>query len=249
MRRRAKPIKFGSRLAAAKRLVSARDAAKAAQILSRRSTAPPATRGFGFPFRVGEKKFSDTSVQYNLNSTGTVQLLCAPTLGTDYTNRIGRKIFINSVYIRGYATLESPAIAPTTDTATPTHLVRFILFVDMQPNGAAPAVTDVLTSASSVAHLNANNRDRFKVLWDKQATMGPMAVVGATGVSLIDKASFPIKKFKKVRQEVIFNAGNAGTIADINTGALYLLSIANIAAGVGTDSIAAITTRVRFSDP
>lgn len=207
------------------------------------------TRGFRFPLR--ESKFFDIApANYAFNTTGSVACICTPVPGTDYTNRIGRKIVIKSVYIRGQAVLEAALNNPgaLNDKA---QLGRVILLWDMQPNGALPAVTDVLLTADSRSHLNPNNRDRFKVIWDKQWAFGSM-YVDTTATQAVSFASglinAPVKYFKKLRQEVIFNAGSAGTVADINSGALILLTIGTQAAGTNTDADLGVGIRVRFDD-
>lgn len=49
-----------------------------------------------------ERKFSDIGVRgFQVSDAGGFTLLHAPTLGSDYTNRIGRKTNCKSLYIRG----------------------------------------------------------------------------------------------------------------------------------------------------
>lgn len=94
-----------------------------------------ATRGFRFPIK--ERKFADVaSIPMAMNTTGQFSLLACPVPGTDYTNRIGRKVVLRSVYIRGIATLEGAFNLPTPPMACAAQLGRAILLIDMQPNGA-----------------------------------------------------------------------------------------------------------------
>lgn len=211
--------------------------------------APLATRGFRYPVR--EKKFFDVDQTYAFNTTGTVKLLAVPVLGTDYTNRVGRKIVLKSVYIRGLATVEGAFNLPAPPMTSLAQLGRLILLVDSQPNGSAPAILDILTAASAISHLNPNNRDRFRILWDKQYAFGPIKVDNTATQSYAwaqGQAVYPIKYYKKLNIETIFNAGVAGTIADINSGALYLVAIGTTAAGTNTDADAVVSCRVRFDD-
>ena len=98
--------------------------------------------------------------------------------------------------------------------------------------------------------LNPNNRDRFKVLWDKQVAIGPMGISATANVGFsCPPQSVAIKKFMPLKMEMIFNSGSAGTIADVVSGALYLVSIGNQAASVSADCSAILSTRVRFADP
>lgn len=112
-------------------------------------------------------------------------------------------------------------------------------------------MTDVLQSATSISHLNPNNRDRFKILWDKQFAFGPIKVDNTATQSYSwaqGPSVYSVKYFKKLNLEMIFNAGSAGTIADVTSGALYLLTIGTTAAGTNTDADFIVTTRVRFDD-
>lgn len=194
-----------------------------------------------------EKKVSDINIApYQVNTSGSFTLLHIPTLGTDYTARIGRKTVIKSVYIRGVVQLENVNLAVSTVTIS--QQARFILFIDLQPNGAAPVVTDVLNTADPTSHLNLNNRDRFRVVKDKTFVFDPLRVDPAVGPVSFNRTIYNFKCYKKLRLEVIFNGTNGGSIADINSGALYMFWIGSAAAGTGTDSNAILSTRVRFDD-
>lgn len=197
-----------------------------------------------------ERKVNDIPVAtYQVNTTGSITLLANPQLGSDFNNRIGRKIMLKSVYIRGYVVSEASANGPAV-AFNNAQQCRFILFCDMQPNGAAPAVTDLLNTANPASHLNLNNRDRFKIYSDKEFVLDPyFLVTTATQASAaMTNQVKTFKKFKKLNLEVIYNSTNGGTIADINSGALYMLWIGSQAAGTNTDANAVLSTRVRYLD-
>lgn len=210
----------------------------------------PYTRSSTLPTRPSvEKKVNDVAVgTIQVHTTGSITLLCNPALGSDFNNRIGRKINITSCYIRGMVATE-PSLGPATGTACPSQQARMILFEDMQPNGATPAVTDILNTASPFSQLNLNGRDRFKIYTDKIWSFGPyLASTTATQAqSLCAQQAYSIKKYKKLNIETIFNATNGGTIADITSGALFMLWIGSTASG-GNDANAIISTRVRYND-
>lgn len=196
-----------------------------------------------------EKKVQDLGpAQLGMNTTGTFTLLAAPVPGSDYTNRIGRKTLIKSVYIRGIVSCELADQDGPTVGASPCQLGRMIIFADMQPNAAAPALTDLLTSATSISQLNLNNRDRFRIYCDKVFSLNAYAYNTTANSQLASLSnSYAVKKFKKLNLETIYNSGTAGTIADIQSGALYLLTVGNRAAGTD-DATATLSTRVRFID-
>ena len=144
--------------------------ARATILSSRRSTAlaPPRTGGFyGVQSRLGRNELKTIDVaptQAEATTTAAITLLNGVATGTDYTARIGRKIRMKSLYMRIQI---SPVDQVTSDT-----FVRLLIVYDMQSNGTAPAITDVLNTGSTVDHFNLNNRDRFKILMDKCIPIG-----------------------------------------------------------------------------
>lgn len=211
------------------------------------SRVPLATRGYR-PNAV-ELKVNDLGLAaYQVNTAGSMILLCNPQQGADMNARIGRQITVKSIYVRGYvrsfcSTLNASAVS------SPSQLCRMILIYDAQPNGALPIVTDILNAAHPSSHLNLNNRDRFKILADKTYCIDPMTLpagglpVNATGVGVQCRL---VKKFKRCNLNVTFN-GSTGNISDINTGAILMMWIGN-AVGSTNHCIAELSTRVRYSD-
>ena len=55
------------------------------------------------------------------------------------------------------------------------------------------------------------------------------------------------KYYHKCNIETIFNAGTAGTIADIQSGALYSLTIGTVPSGTN-DFLMVVNYRIRFQD-
>lgn len=226
-----------SRRAAA---IAASSRARFRTLLARRPLGLPATRGFR-PLGLrstGEKKVIDTSVNtYQVNTTGSFTLLNGCVQGSDYDDRIGRKIVMRSVFIRGMVASEQSINMATVGAGGSTsQCARMIVFLDNQPNGAAPAVTDLLNSASPFSQLNLNNRDRFRVLADETFAFGPMKIFGTTA-GFADNQSELVERFIRLRHETIYNAGNAGTIGDINSGALYMFWIGDQIAGTVNDLV------------
>lgn len=197
-----------------------------------------------------ELKVADiAATTYQVNTTGSFTLLAAPVPGTDFTNRVGRKVELKSVYIRGFV---FPEAAASQGVAIDTIMeqARLIVFVDKQPNGAVPVVADLLNTASTASMLNLNNRDRFRIIHDETFEFDPYYFSNTATQSYVSATNQikPVKYFKKLNIRTIFNAGTAGTIADINSEALYMFWIGNAAAGTNTDVNATVSTRVRFTD-
>ena len=127
-------------------------------------------------------------------------------------------------------------------------MMRLILFIDYQPNGVTPIATDLLTNAHPLAHLNANNRDRFKIIKDKTYSFDPVLFDGTSPYrSSFNRTCADLKNYKKLNLETIFNSTNGGTISDITTGALYMFLIGSVSSGT-SDIDGGVETRVRFDD-
>lgn len=196
-----------------------------------------------------ERKVNDlTTATYQVNTTGSFTLLANPTLGSDFNNRIGRKVILKSVYIRGRVLTETASAG--VEAVVSAQQGRMIIFIDMQPNGAAPAVTDLLVEATPSSQLNLNNRDRFRIVSDSQYVFDPYYFNSSTATQTYSSTANQIKnvkKYKKLNLEMIFNGVNGGTIADITSGALYMFWIGSKAASA-TDINAILSTRVRYMD-
>lgn len=231
-------------------------AANQLTIAKNRNLAPLARRGFNTFMNVSnkERKYFDSPGQgYAVNTNGIFILAHIPILGSDYNNRIGRKTVVRSLYIRGHigikaaGSIESgPAVVKRVDMS----ITRMIIFVDAQPNGVAPVVTDLLNTASPSSHLNPNNRDRFRILKDKIWAFDPYVyqpVVANGAIAAFNRTNYPIKLYKKLNIETVFNADVNQTIAAINTNAIYVFFIGSQPAG-DTDNETRIAMRVRFDD-
>lgn len=213
------------------------------------------TGGFraGFGSAVGEKKTIDVigALQgVNFNQAGVITLLNGVAQGTDYNARIGRKIVMASIYIRGSIYIEA-TWNKNVNSIIPSQTARLILIYDMQTNGTAPVLTDILNTAGTEiesAQLNLNNRDRFKILKDKCFAFDACqtdANGGILGGGMHTDYCFKI--YKKLKMETIFGGTDAST-GSIVSGALWLLTVGSQPAGA-TDVNASITSRIRFMDP
>lgn len=201
---------------------------------------PPRTGGFygvGVRRRMNEKKTIDIdSTSSNITSTAAVTLISGVATGTDFTDRIGRKIILNSLYVRAYLRPEDDGCANNT--------VRLAIVYDMQTNGAAPAYTDIFKQATTTAQLNLNNRDRFKILYDKLFALGAVQTT-ATQAFSNGHNQFSFKKYIKLRHEMIFS-GTTAAVGSIQTGAMWIVWLGENAAGNG--ATLGWTSRIRFSD-
>ena len=233
-----------SRKSAAARIAVSRANAvlKARSAMSPGSYGPPATRGFyNFGGGRNELKYIDlAAVDQNIGTGGTVVLINGCATGTDIQNRIGRKICMKSI-VFNVNNFPVPVVA----NALAGIMLRHMIIYDTQPNsaGTVPAVTDILQAATTLSPLNLNNRDRFKVIYDKRSQIGSFSIT--TGPFLTGGSPQNVfwSKYRKLNHDVIFS-GVGDTIGNISTGAMYLLFIGDFASVARTD----FYTRIRFQD-
>lgn len=228
-----------------KRLNAARVAVRKAAATLRGRTAPypraPLRTGgfYGGYYKRGREELKTIDVDGvsgTISSAGAVTLLNGVAQGTDYTDRIGRKVMLRSILWRGFVT-------PSAATSLPEGaFFRCILFYDAQTNASTPLVTDVLATTAYDAPLNLTNRDRFRVLYDKYCTIN--ATQYTTG-ALTSGSPMPkhLKFYKKMSMEVIFGS-TGSTVGSIQTGGVFLLTICSVNVGCKLDMF----SRIRFTD-
>lgn len=157
-----------------------------------------------------ETKYHDIFGTLNqLAGTYSIQLLNGIAQGAGDFNRVGNECYITTLYCKLSITFPDS-----------TNMVRTLIVWDRQPNGAVPATADLLTyTADPVrSYLNPDSKARFRVLYDKLhcgGANGPVAVA--------------VNKKFKVCKSTLFK-GTADTIASIQTGALYLITMNDSAA-------------------
>lgn len=207
---------------------------------SGRDLAPLRTGGFyGLYDKRGrsELKTNDIATQTitPIPTAGSITLLNGVAQGTDYTQRIGRKVEMMSLLMRFWFFPISSASGAFGD------YVRVIVFYDNQTNAAAPVVGDVTATGAVLDPLNLNNRDRFTVLCDKTYTFNPVQYTATlpTGGNPVSKQ---LKIYKKMRKEVIYG-GTGATVGSINSGGLFLYLQSSLGV-IQTE----YTSRVRFLD-
>lgn len=196
--------------------------------------------------RVGEKKVIDILLtSYAVENTGTqLQLLNGVAPGTNINNRIGRKLSLKSLQIRG-------VVAFTDNTTANPSFLRMVIVYDKQANAAAPTFANIMTSqdiagtteTNAFSMVNLNNRDRFEVIRDKVIEMGVIDTT-ATQTFAVPPASATINEYIKLgNRETIYNAGTAGTVADIVSGSLFIFFICPQANATGVTAQCCFRTR------
>lgn len=197
----------------------------------RYSAAAAALRGL-----LPEKKFFDTDLAFNIDTTGEVPAtgqLCLIPQGDTESTRDGRKATIESVQIRGKL-LYSPGAGANASCTSHMYLV-----LDTQCNGAAAAATDVFTTTDFWdAMIQLNNSGRFRILKHWVHTWNPPA--GAT--TAYNTVIKQVEYFKKCSIPIDWNS-TTGAITEIKSNNLFLM-----AGSVGGDDLVSFdgTCRLRF---
>lgn len=180
-----------------------------------------------------ELKYVDTTLSSGTtrcDTTGDLILLNGTIHGDDVLDRVGRKFTMRS--------LECHLWAKVTASTGVDQVQRVMVVLDKQANGAAPIITDVLVSAAPNAMKNLNNAARFTILHDEFYHLNASAEADS------QKAW---KFYQRFIIPVQFNSGNAGTVADINSGSLYFICLGSEVRGNTAGDING-RVRVRFTD-
>lgn len=205
---------------------------------------------------IAQRKVMDTPGQLDLYTTGDRDPINVISPGTSVFQRLGRRVFMRSIQIRGKFFVSAVGSALTNYTTA-----RLFLIYDRQSNGAAMNMNDFLqtylnTGASAVydgrVFTNPESFNRYTVLMDKQFLL-PIVQIGVVTPSacLDPTVSLQVSKFRKLFNLCTdYNADTSpSTFADVNSGTLYLAGISdNASGGVACTWSFAYTTRLRFGD-
>lgn len=173
-----------------------------------------------------EKKWYDHSVnQTGVPDSGTVvQTINGIAQGTGVSERIGNKITIRNINCRFWFSIDN------TSGFIPTTVMRYIIYVDKQCNGAAAAPADLLTGALVGSYRNMDTVDRFQILADKYVVVGPRAYGSTVGGTTFGTDGLTMRKFSWKGALQINFGGTGGTINLIrsnNVGILFIGSPSN----------------------
>ena len=161
--------------------------------------------------------------------TATMGRTCANaiSIGADLNQRIGRKINIRSLEMHYILTADADQEASAT--------CRIMVVFDRQANGTQPAGTDLLVTSSVYSPKNLSNRERFYILKDELVTVQ----------RLTEKSQITAKWYLRTNLQVVYNAGVAGTYADIASGSLWVCTVGTVAVDY---PLLKGFLRVRYSD-
>lgn len=174
-----------------------------------------------------EAKYIDATSSLNILNSGVVVPLNLCSQGTSVTTREGNSVKNKSLAGK-YTAYWNTASVQTF------QWIRFMIIHDSQPNGVLPNINTILQTVNYLSPKNDAGRQRYRTLHDKTFC-----------VSQQGNPNIEQDIYFKLGDHTNYGLGNAGTIADISTGAYYLVMISDVALnGPG----AAWYTRMRFID-
>lgn len=191
-----------------------------------------------------EKKFHDVTIADATTGTtweeSTSQNLIAQ--GTTEVQRIGRKVVVKDIHMRGEVLLS--ALQDSAAIGEAVHW-RLLLVLDKQANGANAAVGDVIETTTNINSFNnLANKDRFKILWQTRDTLNSTGASG-TGVTGDHAGDVKIIEYhKKVNIPIEFDS-TTGAITEIKSNNLFWMFCRSQAGGTVTLNM---VTRLRFTD-
>ncbi len=212
----------------------------------RRRTGRTRVAGFFGRFRQATNRFAVTEMKFHdldvddaaIAANGTIveDNCCGIAQGVTEVQRIGRKCTIRSINWRFRIELGTKTAAAST-----ADIVRVILYLDKQCNGATAAITDLLETDDFQSFNNLANKSRFRTLMDRTYEMnsglsGDGTTVDSPAVRTFDSL------FKKVNIPIEFDA-TTGAITKIRSNNIGILILSES----GQCSFAS-KMRLRFSD-
>ncbi len=188
----------------------------------------------------GELKFKDTVVSDTPITAATViQNLTVIAEGNGESQRVGRKVTIKNIHIKGVMTL-----IPASDAANTSEKVFGYLVQDMQTNGAAFVALDLFDTDIIASFRNLANSGRFKILAKKTFMFkaGGAAPSGAAFIFSSDQKNVNINKKCNIVMEYD-NSATTGVITSVRSNNLYWVT-------QSTNGVvnSVLTARIRYSD-
>jgi len=169
-----------------------------------------------------ERKFFDTTLSFDLDSTAEVAstaatgLMCLVPQGDTESTRDGFQLIATSLQIKGRLFFAAAGLA----SATLSPLIDIWVVQQSQANGAVGDITDIFDSTNaSIAMRDRRNLSSYKILHHFQQSMTPL-----TGVTTAwNQLTVPYNVFVKLPNVPITYKGTTGAIAEIETNNIYLV--------------------------
>lgn len=150
--------------------------------------------------------------------------------GTGSWNRIGRKVHMKSLRLKGTARYQYTAQSTTSNVIGAT--MRMVVVYDKQPSSGTIPTFDTIfgrttqdgtESCEFLDNLRFDNTGRFRVLSDKVISCCPTIEPPTGGTTNLVLCPFDFDQYLKINLETIYSGQSSPmTIADISSGALYI---------------------------
>ncbi len=198
-----------------------------------------------------ENKFVDYEVAATIDNSwagneiedGTALSLSAVAQGDGESNRDGRRMEMLSVHLKGFVTLNC---VETNASPTDSEVVRLILVLDKQTNGAQLNAEDVVTVTTFDVNAwrNLQNSQRFRILKDHIINL---QITTATQEAVNDYSSggmkFPFEMHVVFKKPITVNhTGTTAVIASVADNSIHLIGVSTHATLVTIN----YNSRVRF---
>lgn len=163
----------------------------------------------------------------NVGTAGIVLPIGLMIKGDSAWQRQGAKIRCKSIHTRGQIKGDSTAA-----------VMRVIHGVYKEPNGVLPTVTEILQSVSAAGALsvtykspyNYNNRQGFTIKSDKSYALSGFTTTtnGAALTSFSQEKFAVLNEYHKMSNNIVYTqAGDAGTIADVDSGLPFICLVSD----------------------
>lgn len=180
-----------------------------------------------------ELKTIDSTIGLYMDTTVNSVLLNGLFIGPSSYNRIGSRTIVKSIQLSLDAKVNSSGVDQN---------VRVIVYSKVQNQGAsetaATAYSKIYSTSTPLSVRNLSYIKEYRVLYDNKFDLGAISKTSSQRT---------IKKYIKCNIPVVYNLGGAGTAADIDQNALYVLCIGDEAAGTSASALVGYV-RVRYTD-
>ncbi len=189
-----------------------------------------------------ETKFLDTSLGATALTAPTdsagaehdpsaTVMISTPVQGDGEQERIGKKILIKSVQVKGLINI--PQLEAQTDPF-PATSVYVAIVLDTQTNGAQMNSEDCFKNSGAIALMASNPMKnllfgkRFRIIKMKKMTLNlASASTSAVNNFNINGTQRQFNLFAKLNMQVQFNAGTTGVVANVIDNSLHVIAFAN----------------------
>lgn len=175
-----------------------------------------------------ELKAYDSSFSMTIATTANSKTINPVQNGSEIYNRVGRKIYMKSLHIRGWVNNKATAV---------TDYARIMIVYDYNNDGSVTTTFgEILANIRSgggsdwLSNLDLDNRSTIKIIRDYEITLPAVTNTAGAGVlTNIQSVNDPIKHSFNINWyidlnglETVFNSGTSSSAGDIQSGALFI---------------------------